>query len=192
MHLPNIAAHSPHLAGALKQAAVPMPEMLDAAFAFSLEHGGWLEIDFERDENASFNPRPARVALILLRDAHIKDSEVLTAAMLATAHADLTHFRSTLTAIPARVCELAVLAQAEPEMLEAKGVPNAGKIAAALHLDRARHRHLARDPEKLLRWEQFIELTEQFTALADRVCPELAVFLSAWHRRATTGVSKSG
>lgn len=191
MELPNISRHSPNLAGALRRAEVKDAQMLDQAFGFALEHGGLTELDFEREEDVSFNPRPARVALILLRDAHIKESEVLTAAMLATAHADLTHFRSTLTAIPGRVCELAILAQAEPEILEEKASASAGKIAAALHLDRARHRHLARDPEKLLRWEEFIQLTEQFAALADRVSPELAVLLSAWHRRATVGASKS-
>lgn len=158
---------------------------LDHAFAFALEHGAWLEIDFEREPGVPYNPRPARIALILINDAKTKDLAALTAGVLATAHADLSLLREKLPEVPSTALELAILSLAEPELLIEQIAPHAGIVACALHLDRARHRHLVRDPEKLLLWRSFIEMTERYIALADRVSPELSVLLGAWMKRAT-------
>ncbi len=166
-------------------------QWIDSAFAFSMDNGGWLELDFDREPGVSFNPRPARVGLILLNDAKITDGAVLTAGVLATAHADLENMRGALPELPASIRELAILAHSEPELLEEMKDKAAGTVAVTLHLDRARHRHLVRDPEKLLQWRDFIDLTDRYTSLAERVCPQLAVLLGAWHRRATAGSASS-
>jgi len=191
VEFPNIAKFSPHLNGMLRRSGVREVDWIDRAFAFSMDNGGWLELDFDREPGVSFNPRPARIGLILLNDAKVTDGVALTAGVLATAHADLELIRETLPELPPSIAELAILAQAEPEQLEAMEDEAAGTIAATLHLDRARHRHLVRDPEKLLQWEEFLHITDRYTALAERVCPRVAILLTAWYRRANPGAPKS-
>jgi len=192
LELPNISKYSPHLAGVLKRAGMTQLMGLDEAFAFALEHGAWMELDFEREEGVPYNPRPARVALILINDAKTKDLSALTAGVLATAHPDLNLLREKLSVLPSAVTELAILALSEPELLIEQRAPHAGIVACALHLDRARHRHLVRDPEKLLQWKSFVETTERYQALADKVSPELGLLLAAWLRRARESEKRSG
>ena len=56
--------------------------LLEVYFELSITLGGRLEQDFTREPESSYNPRPARVAQILLEDCSINDPLALAASFL--------------------------------------------------------------------------------------------------------------
>ena len=58
---------------------------LDLAFRFAMDRGGALEPDYTRPEGQSYNPRPARIGVILINDSGEKAVEVLLAGLIASA-----------------------------------------------------------------------------------------------------------
>ncbi len=80
-----IRKHSPNLAGVVERLFDAKDlETIEVAFIKAIEQGGLEELDFTRESGVSYNPRPARIALILLNDAHIRDVEVITDAISGT------------------------------------------------------------------------------------------------------------
>ena len=136
--------------------------VVDAAFDFSIQHGGRTELDFFREPGVSYNPRPARVGLILLKVAGIKDSAILAAAMLATVPEMLAEARELFSE---EVYGPAISAQLPPVELfgihlderQRAEIGYAGSISVALWLDRARHLHLSSPVVAI--WRNFLEQT---------------------------------
>lgn len=179
-----IGDESPHLASALKTAA---PEsdfaLLDAAFNFSIQHGGRAELDFVREIGVSYNPRPARIGLILLKIAGITKSTVLAGGILATAHDSIAE---AVELLPKDVVKLARDSQLPTAVLFGKHLDGQAKdepafaaiIAVALHLDRARHIHMG--PAEASVWRNFLDETVQYVTLARWCSPPIAILLEAW------------
>ena len=82
---PIISSYSPHLAMLLARcfSAEHFPA-LDLAFRFAMDRGGALEPDYTRPEGQSYNPRPARIGVILINDSGEKAVEVLLAGLIAS------------------------------------------------------------------------------------------------------------
>ncbi len=80
---PKIELSSPKLKGTLERI---YPEnvvlTLKDAYKMAMSSGGATEIDFKREEGVSFNPLPARVALIQLDEAKLDDPETLKTSIL--------------------------------------------------------------------------------------------------------------
>ncbi len=80
------SSNSPHLALVLEQFAntgqldEPAAIKILVSFETGLTKSGLSEIGYIREEGQSFNPRPARILLILLKDAGVRDLSLLTLA----------------------------------------------------------------------------------------------------------------
>lgn len=59
-------------------------QSLEAAYLFSVLHGGKEEHPVVRPAGASYNPRPARMVQILLHQGHVSDLSTLLAGFLVT------------------------------------------------------------------------------------------------------------
>ena len=131
---------SPRLAGMLKRNRLDTLEIV-SAYLFAIGNGGMLELDYVRPDGQSFNPRPARVSAILMKDMHIKNRELIIAAILACADEDSLRSKAAAE-FGEELVNMALEAQlACCNTLESTLQPTI--IAAALWLDRARHFHLA-------------------------------------------------
>lgn len=180
--LKSIGCNSPHLAVVLGRLAPRWPT-LEAAFEYAIARGGREECDFVREPDVSFNPRAARIPLILINDAQCREERVLAAATLATAAPDT----SLEGVFDDELIALATLSHRPPQaLLSSQPEGAASLIASALHLDRARHYHLA-PGVSAERWEEFLALTEDHIQLAERCSRPLHILLSAWCERARRG-----
>jgi hypothetical protein len=129
---------SPHLEIVLKRHF--RPEQLSdfkVILDFVAKNGGVKELHFERKEGVSFNPRFARVALILMQDAKCLDLNVLGAAVLACAESSNSDFDPVIES---------VADETRDKFLTPLEFVNSDSIliGAALALDYARHLHLSR------------------------------------------------
>ena len=182
--VPLIREKSPHLASVLTREFQESAELvnLELCFNFAINQGALAEIDFVRDEEASYNPRPARVALILLNNAKIRNLAYLASGILASV-SKLNELKPE-NQIPSAVWETAVEAQQDSENFLRCWSPKlrpAATIMLSHSLDRARHVHLADwsiDAKKI-----FIEETEKQLQLAKLASPELEILLMHWLER---------
>lgn len=179
---------SPHLHSVIQRVFRDAPHahaLLEVSFAHAVEKGGLTELDFTREEGVSFNPRPARVALILLSNAQVTDPEVIAAGMLASSDPldDLKHLE---VAERARVLAHAAL---EPPEVIASIDPairfEVAIVALALWLDRVRHLH--QSPDATIRWNEMLERTDCYITLAAQTSEPLHTLLLAWRERAAHG-----
>lgn len=60
-------------------------EKLSNIFLSCMKQGGAEELDFTREPEVSYNPRPARVVHILINDLKVSDAEIVAAGMQACA-----------------------------------------------------------------------------------------------------------
>ncbi len=80
---PKLELSSPKLKGTLERLYPKNTAlMLADAYMKAMSSGGAIEIDFTREEGVSFNPLPARVALIQLNEAKLDDPETLKTNIL--------------------------------------------------------------------------------------------------------------
>lgn len=166
---------SPHLAGELDRRGLSCPT-LDAAFDFAIQHGGLDEVDFVREEGVSYNPRPARIALILLKDVQTDSFLTLAGGMLAAVPA-------ALHLAPRSCTDAAALAHRSAlPPTELAGEP-AAAIACAVFLDRARHLHQAASDRRRQIGETMLDQCKDYIRLAEHAAPGIAVLLTHWERR---------
>ncbi len=181
-----LAQLSPHLLGTLKRIFTPSDLVfIENTFMVAIECGGAGEIDFIRAENSSYNPRPARVALILIDQLQEKDSRVVTSALLATIP-DLRRELIPATVIDEDILNLSLLSQLSPEELTAQQAhlpAAASKIALAAWLDRIRHFHLAPSETKKTLCMHIALQTDKFLELAQTTNSPLTPFLVRWRDR---------
>lgn len=183
----SIASYSKHLSGTLNSLVSAEDfETLEQAFIYAMRNGGGEEYGFLRQPGVSFNPRPARVALILIGDVGICDAEVLAAAIIATTGERLEGFAdgedSTRDSVKS-LARLALLPVSELESLQTEHKHSGALIALALWLDRARHLHQATSPEVKEGFGSFVGETEAYIALASTVAKPLETLLQAWKAR---------
>src|SRR5262249_50888456 len=138
----GLIQRSPHLAGVVRRTDPEALDFLDEVLAFVLESGGESEVGFERAHGVSFNPRPARLALILLQ-AGVRDRFVLGGAMLSCSATPEGYAGSGASELLALANNSTELAQGLRAQLP--GSRRESQIACAAALDLFRHLHQARD-----------------------------------------------
>lgn len=156
---------------------------LGAALEVAMENGGGSELDFERVEGVSYNPRPARVALILIKDAGIQNMPVIAAALLASLDAKAFHAANLERSFDEKIVTLA--SRSYENILDlsrenTESSKNAVLIAAAHWLDRVRHLH--QSPKIELRHPMH-EATKPYIEYVLAINPRLSELLDAWYKR---------
>ena len=179
---------SPHLHSVIQRVFrgdVVAHGLIERSFAHAVEKGGLTELDFRREEGVSFNPRPARVALILLSNAQVTDAEVIAAGILASSDPldDLKHLE-----VAERARVLAHAALESPDAIAS--IDSAIRfevaiVALARWLDRVRHLH--QSPEASARWSEMLQSTDRYIELAAQTSEPLHTLLLAWRERAAQG-----
>lgn len=179
---------SPHLKAVLEREIVSADERaaIAVAFDFAITKGkGLLELDYERPEDASYNPRPARVALIVTSTAGVADGPVIASSILAaclesgttTAELKSAGFESSAIELArAAVPPLDQLLKLRPQF-------EAAVIALSLRLDRLRHAHLAPQSTSDNLISRLFRENLSFIELAIDVSPPLYRLLNAWSDR---------
>lgn len=182
--LKSIKKLSPNLHGALKRFVnMDDADLMDYCFETAIHHQGLEEIDFKREDGVSYNPRPARVALILINDAKILDPQLISTSFLANIEKNkLVNLKNEENKIPKEFFQNALLAKS-PFFYE-----NLRKeikiISLALQLDRARHRHLSPRLNNKENWQEFLEENLKYIKLAKDLSPQLHLLLEEWQERA--------
>ena len=168
------------LAAYARRAGVPSDRLLHA-YELALEQ----RVSHLRNV---FHPdllHPARTALILLEDAHVRDADVLTAGALTETEFDELRVADAVIRdafserVAGLVMEVPQPAQAADRLLECLLEVSAGAalVAVAERLDHARHLHF-RDPSL---WPSFYaEVTSVYLPFAERVSQPLAHRFSRW------------
>lgn len=188
----NWKQYSPHLAMTVERIDPAWGSSIGPLFEAVMVAGAAEELEFSRPEGQSFNPRPARIAIITITDGPCRDLDVVAACLVASLP------REKLAALPAhvtaRAAQIASLARRSFDELErlthapsddvvTQNTREAAIVALAIHLDFLRHRHLAHD-QSASRWQTAIEQAASALRLAERCSPQLAARFGAWHDRA--------
>ncbi len=169
---------SPHLAGVLSRLETSgNPDALAEALTFAINHGALTELDFVRETGISFNPRPARIGLILLNEAGVRRLDPLAAAALACVHRD--EQSAALSNFPTEIWALALSSTAPPEELSGE----AQLIALSALLDRARHLHLAPVNLRSELWPLVFTQVKSALPIAAQNSPHLGILLRTWAER---------
>lgn len=179
----KLVSYFSNLANALSRSlTLDDRQLVEHATLFALENGALTELDFERQPEVSFNPRPARIVLILLNDAGVRDSKTLAAAALATLEEPCLNAAQTL--FNQALCKLALSANLPPQqLLKENFEPSVALIALALWLDRARHLHLSPSIKDASFRNDFVDQTRLYIQLANKTSSALELLLEAWLKR---------
>ncbi|MBL7661351.1 hypothetical protein JNK13_01230 [bacterium] len=181
-----LAQSSPHLDGVFRRLQKYSPqelELLKTAYQTAILNHGAVEPDFSRDPGVSFNPRPARISLILINTVDISDLQSICAGMLAC----IPNLDS-VDKLPQRLSDAAAIAQASQLPATAIKLPEALIINAALFLDRARQSHRSSKQElPTLLLEESKQILELITPLSS----PLAALIQAWQQRTRLRQSQS-
>lgn len=201
--------NSPHLRSVAERLR-PRPDiaLLDRVLNFTLANGGWEEVHFLRDPDTSYNPRPARVALILAIDAKRRSTAELAAAMLAAIGHGATEncsvrshseycplFLPEQESLFAECDSLLTIAELQPQLLlariestnganpEADEILAGATIACAARLDLVRHFHQADAETRKSLEESIVSETKDYLQIARHCSIPLANLLNHWLMR---------
>ncbi len=182
--------YSPQLASMLGRLYSHVPIELERAFAYAVTHGGLEELEFERPEGQSYNPRPARAVQIVIDDGRCVDRDALEACLFASvgsidAHAASLRVRTIFDVACTPLPALYPMLSADIRTTNGREheCVLGAIIALGLHLDAIRHRHRGTDQSEHA-WSRAIDVTEIAAALADRCAPGLSLRFRAWLDRA--------
>lgn len=159
-------------------------KLIEAAYSFSCNHGGLNEGELNRTVGANFNPRPARIAQILISETKITNSHDIIVAILACMNS------SPPITFPQFLIEFAEDSENTQALLNTNNPKfenfNITNIALAIKLDDIRHLHMRNIPggelsEKLTEcklWLKHIPSHDQI----DRLCVMLNSAISRLER----------
>lgn len=182
----EIARHSHHFSGVLLRSGLPVDRSaLCRVFIWALDNGGWREHDFSRPEGQTFNPRAARVGIILINDLGANSTELLEAGLASS------------VAVPgdneAPHCEFLSPLAAEllgyyrrfgsedvSRLLGTEQGLNAARVILANYLDRTRQIHRREDADRARFWRQFYEEREPYFCLAEHLGGAVDNYLKQW------------
>jgi hypothetical protein len=181
----ELSKYSQHLTNALNRIFKKIPAVIIEAFCFALKNGGLLEHDFTRVKDASFNPRPARICLILINDARVTAADILASSLIRsglemnpTAIANYPELDHLITKLaedslqnPLALCNMAKNDNRSP-----------GILAAASWLDRVRHFHLADNETLAKKKDEVLELNQAYTELSKLCSEPLGIMLVHWEK----------
>ncbi|MCC6933420.1 MAG: hypothetical protein IT292_09225 [Deltaproteobacteria bacterium] len=176
---------SPRFAGVLSR--IPQytdNSIIEAAYGFAHKNGGCQEIDYQRPEGQSHNPRLARIGLMTITELKNTSSDCLSAALLSTATLNsLEHapFAENILRLASRARQL------ENEITTGNNIIREDlfcyNLALLLCLDRARHLHLCKADKKIDLERMFREIMPRYLALAKDIESPVYPLLHAWFER---------
>lgn len=193
---------SPHLYHVLRRLfPANLLPLFEHVFDFSCSNGGSLEVDFSRPDAASYNPRLARIPLIMLKEASVFDPAPIAASILATAEEPLKCFPSLDCGALSQ--EVRALVQSVPSKAEniidishrifTKDVSDQEKlpiiIALSLWLDRFRHFHQATPNHISSNKREILNAANSCNLIAERLDSPLAPIIRETARRLVTKYS---
>lgn len=139
-HTSNPILPTPALSAALRRSfAEDIQERLAALYQWVASQGGLAEQSPRRTQNTSFNPRPARLALIALKELHNTTEIEVAALFLSTIPPALPLAPPGLDAALELASQIQAYAPLHP-------LQPAAPLAACLALDTIRHLHLSETP----------------------------------------------
>jgi hypothetical protein len=154
MHTGELAHDSPGVSAALMGISPEVHRQVEAAYRLAATHGA-LHERAVRPPGVSFNPRPARVVSLLLKEAAMTAVEPLVTAVLGTAttltHSALEPEGEEWKNLSRLSSHLLQVAPAEPELLTAILPQLPRPTALAYLLDAVRHLHQWGDKRAALR-----------------------------------------
>jgi len=202
---------SPHLRNVLSRKFTQIPLELDQAFNIAKDLGGNQELDFKREEGVSFNPRSARIVLILLEGNEAVETELIKNALLSSCIKEDSTFPDDVVNILSSDCIAAMnsikksMAQinqrASSLILEEDDSfmrcstseisdlldfnlesPNA-QILISLFIDRMRHSHLAKSESKTDTIMKRVRESFYYECLSMTYFSYYTPFIKAWRNR---------
>ncbi len=168
----NLKLDSPSLYGILSRTLSSIElEHVVTAFKDSIEKGSAKE---KREEGLSFNPRPARIAEILIKEANVTSTETISASFYASLYENKINFTSNLSAnCTSLVNEVHLFLKNESLInnVECK------KISLAYCIDYTRRIHIEKPSENKL--NSFFKKVNYLLSLEDPSLVRLKTILSS-------------
>lgn len=178
---------SPHLSSVAERI---FPQEIAAAvvstFELTVAWGGKTEHGFSREEGVSFNPRPARIGLIMLNDVGERNDSVVRAAILAAVIEQCSDDAiDAFYKLPSgeKVVELARMGILPIDQIESIEGPDrlaAGSIACAIFLDLMRHFHQTQLWAATADKTEWLRKVEPYIRLSNQTTPKLTPFFQSW------------
>ena len=200
--LDQLASESPQLFGTLTRVYAEHPAELAfgaKCFALALANSGRLEIDFQRSEGVSFNPRAARVALILMKDANEFSILALATTILSSIETVARESSPPPPPLDLPMLREALLLTAfdtdnlRCEFLNSPESPVSRSATLAVlcnHLDRLRHLHQAEDARLREVFPLIMKESDILLSFAAQVSAPLHDKISHWHLRVAPRLRK--
>jgi hypothetical protein len=203
---------SPHLNGVLNRSFDEAGrQTIETCFNYSVSKSGTQELDFVREEGVSFNPRQARIGLLLINEADGLVADDIAAGILASSiEAGTVNLESHTIASgngQSRAIDRFFLRAEDVEKFIGEAAsasipkelcniikrlkdikddcsdPALTGILAALWIDRARHLHQSADSKRVEYIEDFRLTTELVLQLAQPFHNRLYLLLATWFER---------
>lgn len=188
---------SPKLFGTVQKTFPEFIEPCELAFRISIRHRGDKELSFNRPEGVTFNPRLARIPIIVSDYLKYKTIDQIITSILSSAIYSSTALDKFLREIEENFTEKIiknineiVIFESNPKNLES-AIVNLSKecrvIILSNFIDRCRHAHLSGDQEI----EKCLSLYPTYYSLIPIELQEIASTLNTWHNRASQKKAKS-
>ncbi len=184
----SIKQYSPHLSFVLAR-AFPQEALVlfDDAFDAAVKANGMVEEDFEREEGASFNPRPARIALILINDGKVREVNTIASGIIFPSEQSIeTNSNKHFSALPEKILEVRNRARdllQNPESYKANESQAAATVVLASWLDRMRHLRIATAPLPAKSRDDLLQRTEKILTQFGTANSGIAFLLEVWMKR---------
>jgi hypothetical protein len=190
---PLLENDSPNLSGKLKRKFQGIPDDCNKAYYLASELGGNIELDFVREEGVSFNPRSARVGVILTEGVPHPSIEQLTLGILSTllhkaGSFEISQISSQLSEdykekfLSLRACfEYIENNSIEKEPLyNEESLTEFAQILLALFIDDMRHVHLAplESREEKIGW--YLKRAKTYENISKKYSPYYTPFIEKW------------
>jgi hypothetical protein len=180
MHNLLLHKESPSLYGKVNRIFGSIPESIELAYTIASENGGNNEIWFSRKEGVSFNPRAARIGIVLLEGEKKTSAEILCSGILSSL---LYHMESYKNIILNYHSNFKYIADYLDTLNFSKKLhPDNAKVLISLFIDKMRHMHLC-SAEKEERIRKTLKEAEYYIEISEKFFPFYKPFIEHWIKR---------
>jgi hypothetical protein len=195
----DLEKDSPNLSGKLKRKFQVIPEECKKAYFLASKLGGNIELDFIREEGVSFNPRAARIGVILTEGLPNITIEQITLGILSTLlnretledkakSFDLSQISSHLSeyyqekflTLYHYFQNLRKNSIDITPMEKEEEIAKLSQILISLFIDNIRHVHLASIDCKKERIECYLKRAKTYQAISKKYLPYYTPFIQRW------------
>ncbi len=181
---------SPNLYGKILRMYGSVPEPCKIAYDFAREHGGNSEIWFTREEGVSFNPRAARVGVILIEGVGSSEAVAIETLYLGILSSILIYpdsLKRMEDTIDSKEISFEKFRDMHSEYTQLAGhppdiKPEHAKIFISLFIDKMRHIHLCESDKTKLIGETYGE-AKYYHDLSEKHFHYYKPFIAHWMKR---------